>query len=430
MTTSSAAAAARFNAPGTRAQDLDTPCLVLDLDAMERNMKKMAAYAAEHKVLLRPHAKMHKCAEIARMQMALGAVGVCVQKVSEAEALAAGGINNIFVSNEVLHAPKLRRLVAVGRLIRDMAQAAAAADAEGSGSELGVGAGACATSALTVCCDSVEGVEALAEAVKSTGLDVDGTPVFPIGVLLEIDVGQNRCGAPPCSELAVNIARAVHSHSAYGIYLAGIQAYHGSAQHIRDYAERRRVIQHAATLAAQTKVKIEDEVGIPVPFITGAGSGTFSLEATSGAYGELQCGSYLVMDRDYGENTPDPAHPAFEHALFVASRVTSHGSKGPRSMAVCDAGHKSHAIDSGLPVVYGRKELSFRNGGDEHGILEWADAYCKMGTMPVLNELVWLVPGHCDPTINLHDVMVGIRGGLSEGVVERILTVDARGCLS
>jgi D-serine deaminase-like pyridoxal phosphate-dependent protein len=137
MTTSSAAAAARFNAPGTRAQDLDTPCLVLDLDAMERNMKKMAAYAAEHKVLLRPHAKMHKCAEIARMQMALGAVGVCVQKVSEAEALAAGGINNIFVSNEVLHAPKLRRLVAVGRLFRDMAQAAAAADAEGSDSKAG-----------------------------------------------------------------------------------------------------------------------------------------------------------------------------------------------------------------------------------------------------------------------------------------------------
>ncbi|HUG23092.1 MAG TPA: DSD1 family PLP-dependent enzyme, partial [Albitalea sp.] len=149
--------------------------------------------------------------------------------------------------------------------------------------------------------------------------------------------------------------------------------------------------------------------------VTGTGSGSFVFEAASGVYGELQVGSYLFMDRDYADNEPAPNAPRFEHALFVKSQVVSRG----HSHAVVDAGHKSHAIDSGLPRVWGR-DWAFANGGDEHGILH-GDG------LPALAETVWLVPGHCDPTVNLHDEYVAVRGGLQHGVVEALWPVDARG---
>ena len=155
-----------------------------------------------------------------------------------------------------------------------------------------------------------------------------------------------------------------------------------------------------------------------VGLVTGAGTGTFALETASGVYGELQAGSFLFMDRDYAANERDPAQPVFEHALFVKSQVMSVCA----SHAVVDAGHKSHAIDSGLPAVHGLA-LDYANGGDEHGILRGA-------VLPALGEAVWLIPGHCDPTVNLHDFMVGVRGGLQHGKVEQIIRVDARGALS
>jgi D-serine deaminase-like pyridoxal phosphate-dependent protein len=147
---------------------------------------------------------------------------------------------------------------------------------------------------------------------------------------------------------------------------------------------------------------------------------TFLNEASLGVWGELQCGSYLFMDADYASNQATPDAPSFEHALFVKSQVISRSA----AHAVCDAGHKSHAIDSGLPTVTFPEGLSFANGGDEHGVLRTAD---KATDLPALGETVWLVPGHCDPTVNLHDYMVGVRGGLAAGVVERIVRVDARG---
>jgi D-serine deaminase-like pyridoxal phosphate-dependent protein len=159
--------------------------------------------------------------------------------------------------------------------------------------------------------------------------------------------------------------------------------------------------------------------GIVCPLVSGAGSGSFVLEAGSGLWGELQCGSYLFMDRDYADNAALPGAPRFEHALFVKSQVMSRAA----DHAVIDAGHKSHAIDSGLPRVWGRDGLEFVNGGDEHGILRGA-------ALPALGDTVWLVPGHCDPTVNLHDLMFGVRGGLGHGVVERVITVDARGCIT
>ena len=209
---------------------------------------------------------------------------------------------------------------------------------------------------------------------------------------------------------------------------AGLQAYHGKAQHLRSAAERREAVGRAVDDAVRARACIEAD-GIAVDLITGGGTGSFALEAASGVYGELQAGSYLFMDADYAANDRDPAQPQFEHALFIKSQVMSRSA----SHAVCDAGHKSHAIDSGLPRVHvlaGQSDLTeefaaleYANGGDEHGILRGA-------RLPALGDTVWLIPGHCDPTVNLHDFMVGVRGGLEKGKVERIIRVDTRGALT
>lgn len=357
---------------------IDTPALVIDLDAMERNLAALAAFARQHGVRLRPHAKMHKSAALARLQIAAGAVGVCVQKVGEAEALADAGIDDIYITNEVVAESKLARLAALAGRIR-----------------------------LAVAVDSALGIDRLAAALKAAGSSVD--------VFVEIDVGQGRCGVAPAAAGA--LAHQVVSH---GLRFAGLQAYHGRAQHLRDAAARAAAIHRAVTLVRAAQASITS-AGMRCPLVTGAGSGSFPLEAASGVYGELQCGSYLFMDRDYADNDATPDAPVFEHALFVKSQVMSLGA----SHAVVDAGHKSHAIDSGLPRVW-QRDLVFANGGDEHGILAPGAAG---GALPGLGETIWLVPGHCDPTVNLHDHYIAVRGGLAQGRVEAIWTIDARGRL-
>ena len=376
--------------------EVDTPALVIDLDAMERNLTRMAEFAKKHGVRLRPHAKMHKSAGLAKLQMQAGAVGVCVQKTSEAELLAAKGVHNIYISNEVVALAKLRRVAALARTL------------------------AAHSGRLAIAVDSIDGIDRLAAALADA-------PASSIDVFVELDVGQGRCGvARP--QAALKLAQQVLSHPA--LRFAGLQAYNGRAQHLRGAAERRDAIGRAIEDVLRARSCIE-AAGIAVELVTGAGTGTCVHEAASGVYGELQAGSYLFMDADYAANERDPAQPAFEHALFVKSQVMSRCA----SHAVCDAGHKSHAIDSGLPRVHvlpgagasGVDEafaaLEYANGGDEHGLLSGA-------RLPALGETVWLIPGHCDPTVNLHDFMIGARGGLEHGKVERIIRVDTRGALN
>jgi D-serine deaminase-like pyridoxal phosphate-dependent protein len=364
----------------TRVEDIDTPALVVDLDAMDRNLAAMATYARERGLRLRPHAKMHKSAWIALRQVALGAVGVCVQKTSEAEALAHAGVRDLFITNEVIDPAKLARVAALAARVR-----------------------------LAIAVDSALGVERLAAALAASGAAID--------VFVEIDVGHGRCGVAPAEAAA--LARLVVDAD---LRFAGLQAYHGRAQHLRSVVERGAAIAGAAA-AVRTARAALDAAGIDCALVSGAGSGSFGLEAATGLWGELQVGSYVFMDRDYADNEPLPGVPHFEPALFVKSRVMSRHA----DRAVVDAGHKSHAIDSGLPRVRGRADLEFANGGDEHGILR---ARTPGAALPALGDTVWLLPGHCDPTVNLHDRMVGVRGGLDAGVVEQIITVDARGCLT
>ncbi len=329
---------------------------------------------------------MHKCAAIARLQMAAGAVGVCVQKTSEAEALAAAGIGDIYISNEVVDPVKLARVAALARRVR-----------------------------LAIAIDSVEGVERLAAAVAIAGSTIE--------VMVEVDVGHGRCGAPAAAagQLAQHVV--AHAPPEGGLRFAGVQAYHGAAQHLRDAAEREAAAHHAAALARAAQASI-GALGIACPLVTGAGTGTFAYDAASGVWGELQAGSYLFMDRDYADNAPSPGAPRFEHALFVKSQVMSRGA----AHAVVDAGHKSHAVDAGLPRVW-QRELDFLNGGDEHGIVR-PRVGLGQAELPELGATVWLVPGHCDPTVNLHDRYVGVRGGLAGGVVETVWPIEARGCVS
>ena len=215
-----------------------------------------------------------------------------------------------------------------------------------------------------------------------------------------------------------------------GLRFAGLQAYHGGAQHLRSLAERQAAIEHAAGLVRTAQASLA-AAGLPCPLVTGAGTGTFALEAASGIWGELQCGSYVFMDRDYADNhSAEPSsgldHTAFEHSLFVKSQVISVGA----AHAVVDAGHKSHAIDSGMPRVW-KGAFEFRSGGDEHGVLTpVTQANGRPSLLPAIGDIVWLIPGHCDPTVNLHDRYIGVRGGLAHGVVESIWAVDARGCLT
>lgn len=357
---------------------IDTPALVIDLDAMERNIAAMARYAQQHRMALRPHAKTHKCAAIANRQVAAGAVGVCVQKVSEAEALAAGGVADIFISNEVIEPRKLARLAALARTTR-----------------------------LAVAVDSALGIDRLAQALRAAGSHA--------AVFVEIDVGQGRCGVAATAAGAL-----AHQVVSNGLPFAGLHAYHGGAQHLRRAAEREAATRHAVTLARSAQAAVT-AAGMACPLVTGAGSGSFAFESTSGVYGELQPGSYVFMDRDYNANEPTPNAPAFEQALFVKSQVMSCGL----AHAVVDAGHKASAIDSGLPGIWQQPLLDFHNGGDEHGILRGPP-----GALPPLGSTVWLVPGHCDPTVNLYDRYVAVRGGLASGVIEAFWPVDARGCVA
>lgn len=370
---------------------IDTPTLVVDLDAVNRNLQRMAAFAAKHGVRLRPHAKMHKSVEFARMQLQAGAVGLCVQTVAEAEALAAGGINDLFISNEVVSVAKLRRAAALAHQLKLRG------------------------GQLAIAIDSVEGIERLAQAMQLTRAVID--------VFVEVDIGQGRCGVPPGAP-TLELVRQLADRSP-SLRYAGLQAYHGSAQHLRSVAERQAAIARAADWLRDTRALLQAADLAPA-LITGGGTGTFGNEAASGLWGELQPGSFLFMDGDYDRNERDPAQPPFEPALFVKSQVISVSS----GHAVCDAGLKACAVDSGLPTVLalpGQPPLATEGGGDEHTILRPLDKGQGLPPLPALGDTVWLIPGHCDPTVNLHAHLVAVRGGLAEGEVEAVVAVQARG---
>ena len=365
--------------PGMDEADIQTPCLVLDLDALERNIAKMGEYARAHGMRHRSHGKMHKSVDVQKLQERLGgAVGVCCQKVSEAEAFARGGIKDILVSNEVRHPAKIDRLARLPK----------------HGSR------------ITVCVDDIANVAELSAAAQKHATT--------LGCLVEIDCGARRCGVGT-SATATEIAKAIDA--AHGLKFAGIQAYQGAMQHLENYADRKTKLDEAIVLVKDI-VSALHAVGLSPPLVTGGGTGSYVFESNSGVYNELQCGSYAFMDADYGRirdlhgNRLDRGE--WENALFILTSVMSHANP---QLAVCDAGLKVQSLDSGLPVIHGRDDVKYVNASDEHGVIEDPRGVLR------INEKLKLVPGHCDPTCNLHDWYVGVRNAK----VEVVWPVSARG---
>ena len=365
--------------PGMDEAEIQTPCLVLDLDALERNIVKMGAFARAMGVRHRVHGKMHKSVDVALLQERLGgSVGVCCQKVSEAEVFARGGIKDVLVSNQVRDPAKIDRLARIPKL-----------------------------GARAICCvDDLANVADLSAAALRHGTVIE--------CLVEIDCGAGRCGVTS-TPAVVALARAIAA--APGLKFSGIQAYQGAMQHMDKYEDRKAKIDIAVAMVKDAVDTLAAE-GLACDIVGGGGTGSYYFEGNSGVYNELQCGSYAFMDADYGRILDKDGkridQGEWENALFILTSVMSH-TKPDR--AICDAGLKAQSVDSGLPVIFGRTDVKYIKCSDEHGVIDDPQGVLKV------NDKLRLVPGHCDPTCNVHDWYVGVRGGK----VEVVWPVSARG---
>ena len=371
-----------YNIPamvGMDEADIQTPCLVLDLDALERNIIKMGQFAKDKNMRHRIHGKMHKSVDVALLQEKLGgSCGVCCQKVSEAEAFVRGGIKDVLVSNQVRDPAKIDRLARLPKL-----------------------------GARAICCvDDLANIADLSAATVKHGTQIE--------CLVEIDCGAGRCGVQSTEDV-VAIATAIDA--AEGLKFAGLQAYQGAMQHLDDYQERKAKIEIAVAMVAEAVAALKS-VGLECDIVGGGGTGSYYFEGESGVYNELQCGSYAFMDADYGRILDRDGkridQGEWQNALFLLTSVMSHAKA---DKAICDAGLKAQSVDSGLPVIFGRTDVEYVKCSDEHGVIADPDGVLKVG------DKLKLVPGHCDPTCNVHDWYVGVRNGK----VEALWPITARG---
>jgi len=361
---------------GDHLDQIDTPALILDMDAFERNVQLLQDAIYGTGVRLRPHAKSHKCPEIALRQIKAGAVGICCQKVSEAAVFVAAGVHDILITNQVIGEQKIQHALDLAKQAR-----------------------------IGILVDHADNVAAFADASAERQISID--------LYIEVDVGMGRCGTTSM-EQTLALARLINQ--APYLNFMGLQCYHGSAQHYRLPEERENAIAAVCAKAAEAKVVIE-EAGITVERITGAGTGSVMLEGRSLIFNEVQAGSYIFMDRDYATNQRSANDLPFEHALFIKTAILSHPSQG---RAVVDAGLKASSVDSGMPLVWQRTDASYLKASDEHGVLALsADSPLQLG------DSILLVPGHCDPTVNLYDEIICLRGD----AVEAIWPISARGAL-
>ncbi|MFM1920988.1 MAG: hypothetical protein RLZZ303_2622 [Candidatus Hydrogenedentota bacterium] len=358
--------------------ELPTPALIVDGAAFDRNMATMAAHMKAHGVGLRPHAKTHKSAIIARKQLDLGAIGICCAKVSEAEALARDEIGPFLITSPLATRDKVERLAGLVQRNPD----------------------------TMVVVDSKLGAELLSAVATDTGISM--------GVLIDLDVGSQRTGVP-CGQPAVDFARYVAALP--GLKVRGVQAYAGHIMHITGHEKRRQRSLETMAAAADTRRAIED-AGIPCPVFTGGGTGTFDIDVDVSGMTDLQCGSYPFMDVQYriigGPN--GEVLDTFEPALFVWSTAIS--QPAPGSITI-DAGIKALVYDWKKPALL-QHPATYDWGGDEHGIIQY-----EGDTPPFsIGDRVKVFVSHCDPTVNLYDHYHVVR----DGKVVETWPVTARGC--
>jgi 3-hydroxy-D-aspartate aldolase len=356
-------------------RDLNTPALIIDLEALERNIATMARFAVRAGVALRPHAKTHKSVEIARRQIAAGAVGVCCAKLGEAEALADGGIENILITSPVVGPAGVARLVAL----------------------------ASRSPGLMASVDSPEAVAALV----ATGAELT--------LLVDIDPGIHRTGvADP--RAALSLAKKIAAAPA--LSFAGLQFYCGAQQHIEAFEARRTAIEERTAYLAGIIRLLKDE-GLNPDIISGGGTGTHMIDGALGVFTELQVGSYVFMDRQYADcDLADGAKPPFETALMIDARVIS--ANHPVLVTV-DAGFKAFATEAGAPpILAGAVEGStYHFMGDEHGCV----VPPRGEAPPRLGDVLTFGAPHCDPTVNLYEAYHAVKGD----TLTAIWPIEARG---
>jgi D-serine deaminase-like pyridoxal phosphate-dependent protein len=356
---------------------VDTPALLIDLDQVEANIQAMQALATQHGLRLRPHVKTSKSAEIARLQCAAGAVGICCAKLSEAEVMVEGGLDDIVITSPVVAPVKQRRLAALATRAR-----------------------------LAVAVDHPQTVLGLAAAAGAFGVRV--------GIYVELDVGQARTGVSDPDELAELAALVVRQPQ---LRLDGMQAYNGSVQFIVDTDARRAAVDAVATRIRAARAACAAR-GVLLPLVSGGGTGSADFDVLAGAIDELQAGSYVCMDGQYAGIDWPQGVPPFGLALTVLATVISTPTP---TRAVLDSGWKTLSVDAGPPVALDVPGARFRFGGDEHGVLEFDDPALR----PPLGSVVRLRPAHVDTTVNLHDSALALRGGR----VSHRLRIGARGCV-
>ena len=355
-------------------QPLDTPALIVDLDRLESNL---ATAAGLQGIRLWPHAKAHKCLEIARRQIAAGAAGISVASVIEAERFAVEGIPRILVTSPIVSAHKIERLCHLAR----------------SGVEI-----ICAV-------NSIENAEAISSRARAIGQT--------LGAVIDLDIGMGRTGVRRAED-AVALAR--HIVNTDGLRFRGVQGYSGLIQHIRSYEERAAVYgEHVARLRAVIE-RLTAE-GFTTELVTGGGTGSLGVDRALQVITDCQIGSYVFMDRQYAavQLAPEDQGIKFQHALFVRTTIIDRSAD---DRATCDAGTKALALDTPLPVPVVRPDVQYSHFGDEHGQLRGPD-------LPPVGAWLDLIPAHCDPVVNLHDYLHVVRGN----ILVDIWPVDARGTL-
>jgi D-serine deaminase-like pyridoxal phosphate-dependent protein len=355
---------------------LDTPSMIVDLTLMEANIASLMDHFRARHVNVRPHLKTVKSPELAHILLAAGAVGGCVAKVSEAEVMAQAGIEDLLITSEIVGKPKLARLVALAQQHPH----------------------------IKVVVDSLTGAEQLNQALHHAQLKLD--------VLLDLNVGQNRCGVIP-GEAALALARHIGEMS--NLQLVGVQGYEGHLQHLHDPVERAQRCRQSMQLLTSTAAQLLAE-GFAIAIVTTGGTGTAEICAGCDGVTEVQPGSFIFMDTDYR----NALGPVYSNALTILSTVISRPAP---NRAVVDAGLKSLSIDSGMPEPKGLPGIKYRPGGDEHGILTWDESIEPSPVKLEVGDRVEFIPSHIDTTINLHDFYYAYR----TGKLEAIWPVAARG---
>ena len=343
---------------------LDTPALVIDIDVLQRNIQAMADFGRAAGLVLRPHAKTHRSAHVAALQLAAGAAGVCCARLGEAEALSAAGIGPILITSPVVGAGAMTRLAALRR----------------------------ASEGLSLVADSPENLAELAQALAG-----HLTTVF-----VDLDPGQHRTGVAS-AQAAVELAQAIRSrpHLRFG----GLQFFSGPSQHVEDYAERLADVERRTAYLA-TVVDALRAAGSPPPAITGGGTGTHEIDARLGTMTELQVGSYVFMDDQYMDCGLRPdSGPPFATSLFIDTRVVSANHPG---LVTVDAGLKASTGSPNPPrIASGAPPGSrYEYRGDEHGAVLLPPG----APSPPLGHVITLSTPHCDPTVNLYDRYHVVRG--------------------